>query len=86
MTPDPRPRAGWRGVLTRRATWRRGLTLGLPVGLLQVTVNQGDLWVRGAADAAVVVKSILSPMITVGIAVASAAWAAAPHYPEPGEP
>jgi hypothetical protein len=66
---------GWRASLTRRGTWRRGLTLGLPVGFLQVTVNQGDVWLRGAADAVVVVKSIASPLIAVAIAVTSTAWA-----------
>jgi hypothetical protein len=82
----PPARAGWRGALARAATWRRGLALGLPVGALQVTVNQGDVWLRGGADAVVVVKTILSPLIAVGIAVASAAWAAGPNPPQPGEP
>jgi nitrate/nitrite transport system permease protein len=74
---------GWRASLTRRGTWRRGLTLGLPVGFLQVTVNQGDIWLRGAADVVVVMKSIASPLIAVGIAVASAAWAEAKRSSEP---
>lgn len=82
-------RPGWRATLARPATWRRGLAIGLPVGLLQVSVNQGDVWLRGAADLTVVVKSLASPMIAVGIAVLSAAWAeagrpaAAPTPPPP---
>lgn len=75
-------RPGWRATLARPATWRRGLAIGLPVGLLQVSVNQGDVWLRGAADLTVVVKSIVSPVIAVGVAVASAAWAGAAGPPD----
>ncbi len=53
--------------------WRRTLLLGLPVGLLQATLNQGDFWLRHQVDAVVVAKSILSPLLSCSIAFASAA-------------
>jgi hypothetical protein len=63
----------WRNAAVNADVWRRTLKLGLGVGLLQVAVNQGDAWLRHAADTPVVVKSILSPMISMGIAWLSAA-------------
>jgi hypothetical protein len=52
--------------------WRRTLMLGLPVGLLQAALNQGDNWWRHAVDAAVVAKTILSPLLSCSIAFLSA--------------
>jgi hypothetical protein len=53
--------------------WRRTLVLGLPVGLLQAALNQGDHWWRHQVDAAVIAKSILSPLLSCSIAFVSAA-------------
>ena len=64
----------WLQALSRGDTWRRGLWIGLVAGSLQVAVNQGDLWWRGAVDGRVVMKTVLSPMIALGLAVAAAAW------------
>ncbi len=51
--------------------WRRTLMLGLPVGLLQAALNQGDHWWRHEFGALVVAKSILSPLLSCSIAFAS---------------
>jgi hypothetical protein len=52
--------------------WRRTLILGLPVGLLQAALNQGDHWWHHHVDAAVIAKSILSPLLSCSIAFVSA--------------
>jgi hypothetical protein len=61
----------------RRPAWRRILLIGLSVGALQVAVNQGDVWLRGAVDATLVLKSIMSPLIALAVALVSAVWAQA---------
>lgn len=61
-----------RRALLAPAVWRRAAKLGLTVGLVQVSLNQGDHWLRQEVDAAVVLKSILSPLLSFGIAYASA--------------
>lgn len=60
---------------TDRVVWGRALCIGLPVGLLQVCINQGDAWLAGAISSAVVLKSILSPLVSCAIAFVSAAGA-----------
>jgi hypothetical protein len=55
------------------AVWSRAAKLGLVVGFIQVSLNQGDHWLRHEVDAVLVVKSILSPLLSFGIAFASAA-------------
>ena len=52
--------------------WRRTLMLGLPVGLLQAALNQGDHWWRHEFGALVIAKSILSPLLSCAIAFVSA--------------
>jgi hypothetical protein len=63
----------YRDALRTPAVWRRAAKLGLIVGLIQVTLNQGDHWLRHEVTLAVVIKSILSPALSFGIAFASAA-------------
>jgi hypothetical protein len=46
--------------------------LGLPVGLMQAALNQGDHWWRHNVDTLIVAKSILSPLLSCSIAFASA--------------
>lgn len=65
------------------AVWRRTLLLGLPIGLLQVALNQGDHWLRHQVDAAVVAKSILSPLLSCSIAFTSAALRPVPKSSPP---
>lgn len=55
------------------AAWSRTLRIGLPVGLVQVGINQGDAWLAGAVTAGVVAKSLLSPAVSCAIAFSSAA-------------
>lgn len=55
------------------AVWTRAAKLGLVVGLIQVSLNQGDHWLQGHVTTGVVIKSILSPLLSFGIAFASAA-------------
>lgn len=67
----------WRRALASRSLWRRAFCVALPVGLVQVLVNQGDVWARhfveGAAAApSLVVKTLASPLITVSVSVVSA--------------
>lgn len=52
--------------------WRRALLLGLPVGVAQATLNQGDHWWNHHVDAVVVAKTILSPLLSCAIAFVSA--------------
>jgi hypothetical protein len=67
-----RQRLLWREALRQPGVWRRACTLGLSVGLLQAALNQGDLWLRNAVDATVLLKSILSPLIGFVLVLVSA--------------
>lgn len=53
------------------AVWKRAARLGLIVGLIQVTLNQGDHWLRGEITAGLIAKTILSPLLSFAIAFAS---------------
>ncbi len=66
-------RGTWRRALARRDVWLRALSVGLPVGLCQVVLNQGDHWLAGAVDRAVVAKTVLTPLVTVCVALVAAA-------------
>ncbi|MFN3486188.1 MAG: hypothetical protein ACK44W_11995 [Planctomycetota bacterium] len=55
------------------AAWRRALGVGLPVGLAQAALNQGDQWVRHAVDWTVVAKTVLTPLVSILVAWISAA-------------
>jgi hypothetical protein len=63
----------WREALLDRDVWMRALRIGLPVGVLQVAVNQGDHWLAGHVTGGVIVKSIAAPAISIGIALVAAA-------------
>lgn len=54
------------------AVWRKAAPIGLVVGLIQICVNQGDHWLKHEITAAVLLKTILCPLISVGVAVVSA--------------
>ena len=73
----PRPRLAARSRFLAAArdprVWRRTLLLGLPVGLLQAALNQGDHWWHHQVDGPVVLKTILSPLLSCTIAFVSAA-------------
>ena len=65
----------WVEALMRRDLWRRSLAIGAVVGLIQVTINQGDVWLRQAVDATVIVKTLMTPLVAVSVAIVSAAGA-----------
>lgn len=63
----------WRQAFRQRSVWLRACKLGLSVGLLQATVNQGDVWLRHTVDATVVAKTVASPLIGFTLVLFSAA-------------
>ena len=63
----------WLQAFACGAVWRRAAKWGVPIGLLQAVINQGDYWVNHAVNAAVVAKTIVSPMVTFSVALISAA-------------
>lgn len=67
------PRAYYWQALRTHAVWARAARLGLVVGLLQASLNQGDHWIHHRVDGLVVLKTIISPLLSFGIALASAA-------------
>lgn len=66
------PRAYYWQALRTRAVWARAARLGLVVGILQASLNQGDHWLHHRVDGLVVFKTIISPLLSFGIALASA--------------
>lgn len=68
-------RSPWIEALRQPVVWRRATMLGLPLGLLQVAINQGDSWWRHAVDGVVIVKTIMSPLVTISVALVSTASA-----------
>ena len=65
----------WSTALTARQVWLRALGIGLPVGFLQICVNQGDLWLHGPITHTVIIKTIVTPLIAVAVCLVSAASA-----------
>lgn len=63
----------WALALRQRSVWLRALKLGLTVGLLQATINQGDRWWHHTVDSTVIIKSIVSPLIGFTLVLFSAA-------------
>lgn len=73
MSATTSPRLPYWQACRHPAVWARAAKLGLVVGLIQVSLNQGDYWLRGQITTLIVIKSILSPLLSFGIAFASAA-------------
>lgn len=73
MSTTTSPRPSWLQACRHPAVWTRAARLGLVVGLVQVSLNQGDHWLSGHVTTGVVIKTILSPLLSFGIAFASAA-------------
>jgi hypothetical protein len=63
----------WLTALQQRSVWARGLKLGLSVGILQAIINQGDVWIAHAETTGTIVKTVVSPLVTFGVALVSAA-------------
>jgi len=66
-------RSLWLTAFRQGRVWRRAACLGLSIGVLQAVINQGDLWWRDAVNGVVVTKTIVSPLVTFGVALISAA-------------
>jgi hypothetical protein len=73
MNADPKSRGLFWQACRQRSVWTRAVKLGLVVGFIQVALNQGDHWLRHEVDAAVVAKTVLSPLLSFAIAFTSAA-------------
>lgn len=65
----------WKQALTHWGVWKRSLVIGLTVGGIQVVVNQGDHWLHWRVDGVVIVKTLITPLIGLSVALFSAAGA-----------
>lgn len=63
----------WLEALVCGAVWRRAAKWGVPVGILQAVINQGDFWVNHMVSSTVIAKTIVSPLVTFSVALLSAA-------------
>ena len=63
----------WLEALAQKEVWLRASKVGIPIGLLQAVINQGDVWLSQSVDAAVLTKTIVSPLVTFSVALISAA-------------
>lgn len=75
-TATPKPRCRFALVARDFRVWRRALCIGLPVGLLQAGLNQGDHWYNQHVDGVVLFKTVLSPLLSFTVAFLSAALSA----------
>ena len=66
-------RSLWLQALCQAVVWRRAAIVGLPIGLLQAVINQGDVWLRHEETFSTVAKTIVSPLVTFSVALISAA-------------
>ena len=66
-------RALWALAFRQPSVWLRAVRLGLTVGLLQATINQGDRWISHTVDKIVLVKSIVSPLVGFALVLISSA-------------
>jgi len=55
---------------------RRALLVGTPVGLVQAAIHQGGAWIHGAVDGTVLMKSLMSPLLSFALVWAGAVLAA----------
>jgi hypothetical protein len=60
-------------ALLEPATRHRALRLGTAVGLVQVTLNQGDHWLRGEITTTVVIKSVSSLLFAMLVVLLASA-------------
>jgi hypothetical protein len=66
-------RALWRQSLRQPCVWSRAATWGIAAGLVQAMINQGDRWAAHSVDGAVMLKTILSPLISFVLVLVSSA-------------
>lgn len=62
----------WRQSLLAPRVWKSATWFGLPAGLIQAALNQGDCWLTGHVTTMVVAKTIASPLVGFGVAYVSA--------------
>lgn len=67
--------ARWLAPLREPAVWLGAVKVAVPVALLQIAINQGDHLLRGEITRAVLAKTLLTPAVTLTVAVLSAATA-----------
>ena len=65
----------WNEALTSWSVSRRSLVIGLVVGSVQIVVNQGDVWVRLQINSTLILKTLVTPMIAISVALFSSAGA-----------
>jgi hypothetical protein len=63
----------WIEALCQTVVWKRAAVIGLPIGVLQAVINQGDVWLRHEETLGTVAKTIISPLVTFSVALISAA-------------
>lgn len=63
----------WVQAFRQASVWRRAAVVGLPIGVLQAVINQGDVWLRHEQTMGTVVKTLISPLVTFSVALISAA-------------
>jgi hypothetical protein len=73
MSNRPASAPSFFSALACGEVWRRAAPIGLSVGLFQAVLNQGDHWLHHHVTAGVIVKTVLSPLITLSVALLSAA-------------
>jgi hypothetical protein len=65
--------SSWLAAFAVRSVWLRAAKITVPVGLLQIGINQGDYWLRGAVTPVVLAKTVLTPCVTYAVALFAAA-------------
>ncbi|MBK8000361.1 MAG: hypothetical protein IPK15_16985 [Verrucomicrobia bacterium] len=80
-------RSLWLAALGQRKVWTRAAKIGLPVGCVQSVINQGDVWWHHQATGLTLAKTIISPLVTFSVALASAAatWVEKQRQAAPSE-
>lgn len=63
----------WMQAFAQASVWRRAAVVGLPIGVLQAVINQGDVWLRHEQTVGTVIKTLISPLVTFSVALISAA-------------
>ena len=73
MSSESRRRSHYWLALRERAVWRRAAKLGLVVGFIQVSLNQGDHWLRGDVTPRLILKSVSSLMFAILVVLLASA-------------
>ncbi len=75
----------WLAALGQRGIWRRSMKIGLIVGAIQIALNQGDHWVHGRITPVVILKTILTPVVAIAVALVSQACVYVSQHKQPKE-